>query len=250
MAESEERTRNAAELLEANRQFYDALWADARLVPPERFNTWPFVRSLVDRSRRRLEVAPGLRPRLPIAGTHFLDISAKALEALREREGIVALGGITALPYPDETFDPVCALDIVEHVEDEDRAFSELSRVTARGGTVLISLPLHPARWTAFDDFVGHRRRYEPERLLAKLTESGLAVESSAVYGMQPRSTRLTDLGMWWLANRREQAMWVYNRVIMPIGLRLQKRFRLSPGMVGTDEADEILLVCRKSGAR
>jgi hypothetical protein len=65
-------------LLEANRSFYDGLWSGARLVAPERFNTWPLVRSLLAPQQRRLEVAPGLRPRLPLAGTHFVDISAPA----------------------------------------------------------------------------------------------------------------------------------------------------------------------------
>ena len=58
--------RSDAELRAANRQFYDPLWSEARLVGPERFNTWPLVTSLLAQSQRRIEVAPGLRPRLPI----------------------------------------------------------------------------------------------------------------------------------------------------------------------------------------
>jgi len=56
------------ELRELNRRFYDSLRTDARLVEPERFNTWPLVRSLAAQARHRLEVAPGLRPRHPIGG--------------------------------------------------------------------------------------------------------------------------------------------------------------------------------------
>jgi hypothetical protein len=51
---------------------------------------------------------------------------------------------------------------------------------------------------------------------------------------------------MWWLLNHRERAMWWYNRVIMKLGLLLQKRLRLEPGMIAMDGVDEILLVCRK----
>ena len=72
-------SRTGRELHRTNRQFYDALWADARLIGPERFNTWPLVCSLVTPTQQRLEVAPGLRPRLPIDGTHFVDQSAPAL---------------------------------------------------------------------------------------------------------------------------------------------------------------------------
>lgn len=239
-------SRSDVELLDANRRFYDPLWRDARLVEPQRFNTWPLVSSLVAQSTRRLEVAPGLRPRLPIAGTQFVDISAPALARLRESGGHAVLAQIAALPFPDRSFDLVCALDIVEHVDDDDGAFAELSRVAAPGAAFLLSVPLHPEQWTAFDDFVGHRRRYEPQKLRRKLDEHGFVVEQSAIYGMQPESSRLLDLGMWFLVHRRERAMWWYNHVFMPLGLRFQKKLALVPGMIDKTEVAEIILVCRK----
>lgn len=242
------KARTDRTLRELNRRFYDSMWTDARLVEPERFNTWPLVRALVSQARRRLEVAPGLRPRLPIEGTHFVDISEPALAKLRGRAASVALNPVSDLPYPDSAFDLVCALDIVEHVDDDDLALSELSRVSAPGSTFLLSAPLHPSRWTAFDEFVGHRRRYEPARLLAQLGKHGFAVESSAVYGMQPESSWLLDIGMWWLTHRRERAMWWYNRVMMPLGVLFQKKLALHAGMIDPRHVDEILLVCRKQG--
>ena len=235
-----------AELRETNRRFYDAMWRDAGLVEPHRFNTWTLVNSLLSRSRRRLEVAPGLRPRLPVEGTHFVDLSKPALDKLRARATSVTVASITALPFTAAGFDLVCAFDIVEHVDDEDGALSELSRVCAAGGTFLVAVPLHPSRWTAFDELVGHCRRYEPQRLLDKLDEYGFSVESSAVYGMQAKSSRLLDFGMWWLTHHRERAMWLYNRVMMPLGVRFQKKLSFHPGMIDTAEVDEVLLVCRK----
>jgi SAM-dependent methyltransferase len=243
-------TRHGQELLDANRRFYDLLWSGARFVEPERFNTWPLVQSLLFKHQRRLEVAPGLRPRLPIEGTHFVDISAPALTKLRERGAQVILSQIGSLPFADGAFDLVCALDIVEHVDDDDGALGELSRVTKPGGAVVISAPLHAARWSAFDDIVGHKRRYEPSRLLAKLAHHQIVVERSAVFGMQPRSSQITDIGMWWLKHRRERALWWYNKFIMPLGLRLQKDLQLAAGMLATDAVDEILLVCRRDTRR
>lgn len=241
--------RNDVALLDANRRFYDSLWSGARLVEPERFNTWPLVRSLLLEYGRRLEVAPGLRPRLPIEGTQFVDISAPALMKLKQRGAQVVLSQIASLPFADAVFDLVCALDIIEHVDDDDGALSELSRVTRPGGLVLISTPLHPLLWTAFDDFVGHRRRYEPSRLMAKLSQHKLAVERSAVFGMQPRSSYVTDMGMWWLTHHRERALWWFNNLFMPLALRFQKQLQLAPGMIATDAVDEILLLCRRVSA-
>ena len=242
-------SRSDGELLEANRRFYDPLWRDAHLVNPERFNTWPLVSSLAAQAARRLEVAPGLRPRLPIVGTQFVDISVPALARLREHGGHAVLGKVSAIPFPDRAFDLICALDIIEHVDDDDGALSELSRVAAPGAVVLLSVPLHPSLWSAFDEVVGHRRRYEPQQLRAKLTGHGFAVEQSAVYGMAPKSSRLRDLGLRYLVQQRERAMWWYNHVFMPLGVRFQKKLALVPGMIERDDVGEIILVCRKPAA-
>jgi SAM-dependent methyltransferase len=239
--------RSAGQLLDANRRYYDSLWSGARLVEPQRFNTWGLVQSLLPRGSLRLEVAPGLRPRLPLDDTHFVDVSRPALAKLKARGASVAMALVTSLPFADDRFDLVCALDIVEHVDDEDAALSELARVTKPGAPLLLSVPLHPARWTAFDDFVGHRRRYEPSRLARKLAEHGLRVERSAVFGMQPRSSRLLDLGMWWLTHHRERALWWYNRAFMPLGLRMQKPLEWQEGINGSMDVDEILMVCSKA---
>ena len=106
-----------------------------------------------------------------------------------------------------------------------------------------------PSQWTAFDDFVGHRRRYEPERLVAKLGEHGFAVEASTAYGMKPESSRLIDFGMWCLIHRRERAMWWYGHVLMPLAVRFQKKLALAPGVIATDKVNEILVVCRRDGS-
>lgn len=241
------RRRSDRYLLEKNRRFYDVLWAGASLIEPQRFNTWPLVQSLLSTSGRRLEVAPGLRPRLPILDTQFVDISAPALVKLRGRGAQVVLSQVTSLPFGGGTFDLVCALDIIEHVDDDDAALSELSRVMTSGGTLLISTPLHASLWTSFDDFVGHKRRYDPPRLLSKLAQHHLLVERSAVFGMQPRSSRLVDIGIWWLLQHRRLAMWWYNRAFMPLGLRFQKQLRITPGMIAASDVDEILLVCRRA---
>jgi SAM-dependent methyltransferase len=243
------RTLTARELVEKNRSYYDKLWSDAQLIEPHRFNTRPIVQSLLPTAPRRLEVAPGLRPRLPFEGTQFVDISAAAAAKLRARGAEVVLGEVTSLPFADASFDLVCALDIIEHVEDDDGALSEVSRTAKPGGVILMSTPLYPELWTAFDDFVGHKRRYEPAELLSKLARHHLTVERSAAFGMQPKSSRLVDLGMWWLLNDRERAIWWYNRVFMPMGLLFQKKLRLESGMITTEGVDEVLLICRKQGA-
>jgi SAM-dependent methyltransferase len=229
-----------------NRSFYDGLWSCARLAAPSSFNTWPLIRELLPQAKRRLEIGPGLRPRLPISGSHFVDLSPPVIERLKGKGGHAQSGSITSLPFPASSFDLVCAFDIVEHVEDDLLAFSELSRIVKPGGVLLFSVPLHSHLWSAFDDFVGHVRRYHPDQLLEILAANMLDVERSAHFGMQPSDSRLLDLGIWLLTHQRPPAMFCYNWLILPLGLLFQKRLEFFSGMIDASTAGEILLVCRR----
>ena len=48
-------------------------------------------------------------------------------------------GSITELPFSDNSFDLVCAFDVIEHVEDDQLAVNELKRVTNNGSLILIT---------------------------------------------------------------------------------------------------------------
>lgn len=239
-------TREA--IADVNRDFYDGLWSASHVILPQRFNTWPLLSALAASAPARLEIGPGLRPRLPILGTSFVDISRPALSRLKACSGLAMLGEITALPFPDCSFDLVCAFDIVEHIEDDRQAFRELGRVAKNNATVIFSVPLHPARWSAFDALVGHVRRYDPDDLLAILGEHAFILEQSAAFGMQPRSGWLLDFAVWGLTHRRVQAMRWYNGLFLPLGLFLQKRLAWVSGLLDVANVDEILLVCRRDG--
>ena len=232
--------------LEANQAFYDPLWSSARLVSPEKFNTWPLVQTLCKPGIPRMEIAPGLRPRLPLSETVFVDLSRPAVARLQAAGARAMVGQVSELPFEEDQFGFCCAFDIVEHVDDDQAAFSELSRVTRSRGKLLLSVPLHMSAWTGFDDFVGHRRRYEPDEIISRLNDHGFSVRQSAVFGMRPKSSWLLEKGMWFLNNQPERAMWWYNTIFMPIGLRFQKPLELHDGLIDTDEVGEILLICEK----
>jgi SAM-dependent methyltransferase len=229
-----------------NRGFYDLLWSGSRLERADRFNTWPLISELLPLAPARLEIGPGLRPRLPIAGTCFVDISPPVIERLTAGGGIALSGAITSLPFPDKKFDLVCAFDVVEHVEDDRRVFGEVSRVLKEEGLFIFSVPIHTVLWTKFDQIVGHVRRYDPADLPALLADHGLLIERSAAYGMQPANPRLLDLSLWCLKHSRREAMWWYNNIFVPLGMFFQKRLKFVEGVIDAAGVDEIVLVCRK----
>lgn len=200
-------------------------------------------------SETRLEIGPGLRPRLPISGTSFVDISKPVIDRLINGGGSAISAEIADLPFSDQEFDLVCAFDVIEHVEDDRRVFNEVSRVLKDGGLLVFSVPVHAALWTGFDELVGHIRRYDPTVLLTLLAESSLVLEKSAAFGMQSNNPRLLDFSMWWLKHRRSEAMWWYNKVLLPIGMLFQKKLKFVEGMIDADNVDEIVLVCRKQVA-
>jgi len=67
-------------------------------------------------------------------------------EALAQRwDGLaasMAVGTAENLPYPDDTFDLVLALEVLEHVTDPDAVLAEISRVAT--GAVVLSVPWEP----------------------------------------------------------------------------------------------------------
>lgn len=67
-----------------------------------------------------------------------LDADAESLAVARAYDQTATVeyqqGDACALPFPDASFDVVCAMDLIEHVEDPARLIAEASRVLAPGG--------------------------------------------------------------------------------------------------------------------
>src|SRR4051794_36479256 len=54
-------------------------------------------------------------------------------------------------PFPDDRFDRVEAIDVIEHLASPLAAMGEIHRITRKGGTVLIALP-HFSSANAYTD--------------------------------------------------------------------------------------------------
>jgi SAM-dependent methyltransferase len=116
--------------------------------------------------------------RLPAAYAGVgVDPSQEALALCRER-GLAALarGSATALPLADASADAVLALDIIEHVEEDRLALSEVARVLRPGGVAVITVPAFPFLWSPHDVALHHKRRYTRRSLERRLAEAGLKV--------------------------------------------------------------------------
>jgi SAM-dependent methyltransferase len=86
------------------------------------------------------------------------------------------------LPFADDSFDLVMALDVIEHIHDDQAAVAELVRVARPGATVLITVPAHPFLWSAHDEALHHKRRYRKKELKNVLVSAGLKIELFSYY--------------------------------------------------------------------
>jgi len=75
-------------------------------------------------------------------------------------------GDILALDFEDNTFDLVCALDVVEHVEQDQIAAKELIRVCKKEGNVLITVPAFQSLWGDHDVINHHFKRYRKSEMV------------------------------------------------------------------------------------
>jgi len=90
-----------------------------------------------------------------------IEYSEEGRRLARERKGTELLdGSILALPLADESSAVTIALDVLEHVEDDARAFSEMLRITKPGGLVIVNVPAFMSLWSNWDVSLGHFRRY------------------------------------------------------------------------------------------
>ena len=88
----------------------------------------------------------------------------------------LARANACCLPFPDGAADAAVALDLLEHLEDDDSGLRELGRITRPGGYVFINVPAFPLLWSDWDQAVGHKRRYKKEMLRTVALAAGLEI--------------------------------------------------------------------------
>lgn len=90
-----------------------------------------------------------------------LDFSFKALQFSRQRNlKNLIRGNVKNIPVKDSSVDLVVALDLLEHIEDDQGLLDEIQRVLKPGGYLLSTVPAHQSLWSEHDEALHHFRRY------------------------------------------------------------------------------------------
>ena len=117
-------------------------------------------------------------PRGTVVG---MDFFGEGLRHAHRRGSRLVQADLHAPPFA-VGFDLVGLFDVVEHLPDDVGVLSDLARLLAPGGALLVTVPAGRELWSWYDEAVRHRRRYEPAELAARLGEAGYAVEYLSPY--------------------------------------------------------------------
>ncbi len=112
-----------------------------------------------------------------------VDFSERAVAYCRGR-GLagIAVADATALPFKDESFDLVIAMDILEHLKNDAKGCSEIERVLVPGGTAIITVPAFMFLWSVTDVLSEHYRRYTKKGIEGVLKKTGMTVRYSTYF--------------------------------------------------------------------
>ena len=114
-----------------------------------------------------------------------LDLNVTSIEMseygceLQRKKGIpVICGDLCNMPCDDNSFDAIVCMDVLEHIQGDDLAVSELRRVLRPGGKFLITVPEDMRLWSQHDVSVNHFRRYSRKDICKLLEEADFEIES------------------------------------------------------------------------
>jgi len=107
---------------------------------------------------------PGTNDSLyPLFGKRWvaLDHSMESFDGCVPAPGsLPMLASVLAMPVKDGSAGLCLLLDVLEHIDDDKAALSEIAGTLSPGGILLISVPAFRCLWSRHDEQAGHKKRY------------------------------------------------------------------------------------------
>src|SRR4030043_27366 len=162
--------KSISSIKDGNVELYDIIWRNSKIQNPSTWTMWKITKDF--KCGNNLEVGPGNRPRIPVIGNHFMDTSPSAVKNLERAGGMAVVGDITNAPFKNDFFDTVTIIEVLEHIYDDGKAFSEIARILKPAGLLFFSVPVGMRFFSKVDQMAGHQRRYEIEEILELLSKN------------------------------------------------------------------------------
>lgn len=115
-----------------------------------------------------------LKNSFPQALIQGVDLSSEAVKYTKARGHQAQVASALKLPFPDNSFDAVLMLDVIEHIKDDNQVLREAKRIIKVGGSIILTAPSLPFIWSAHDQNQGHFRRYTRSRLIELAKKNSL----------------------------------------------------------------------------
>lgn len=113
-----------------------------------------------------------------------IDYSARALAYSKKNfDGdLVQSDLLKKVELPDESVDLAIALDVIEHLEDDELGLKNIRRVLKTNGKLLVTVPAFKQLWSYHDVEHMHKRRYTIKQLERVLKKSGYSIAYISYY--------------------------------------------------------------------
>ena len=114
-----------------------------------------------------------------------LDRSISALKFCQSRGyKFLAKADFHETPIASNIVDCVFAIDVIEHLNSDKKALSEIHRILKPGGISVITCPAFMFLWGRHDEIYNHKRRYTLRELKFKATQAGFTPLFISYYEM------------------------------------------------------------------
>tara|TARA_Y100000768_G_C23980353_1_gene685417 strand:+ start:123 stop:806 length:684 start_codon:yes stop_codon:yes gene_type:complete len=102
------------------------------------------------------------------------EINPDAIEKLNTKK----INLINSLDENKERFDQVVSLNVLEHIENDQKTIEDINHLLKDNGMLVLYLPHSMKIWTELDELVGHYRRYTKKDLFTKLENANFEIQS------------------------------------------------------------------------
>jgi SAM-dependent methyltransferase len=132
---------------------------------------------------RLLEIGAGTGANLAMLGRHGELCAMESDDFARQHacgaSGVAVLPGRLpdAVPFADHSFDLVCLLDVLEHIDDDRAALRRVRDLLRPEGRVLLTVPAYQWLYGPHDRAHHHRRRYTAREVRRTAREAGFDVQ-------------------------------------------------------------------------
>jgi SAM-dependent methyltransferase len=125
-------------------------------------------------------------------------------------------------PWPDQSFDALLLLNVLEHIDDDLGAARQVHRILKPGGVAIIEVPAGPGLYDVYDKELLHFRRYRMTDLLGRLRTAGLEILDRSHLGF------FLFPGFWFVKKRNRKYLSASQEVRREVVTRNIRRYRRS----------------------